>query len=347
MRQYADVTVRHAAVHVVAPKSQTLRQSTAPIDLNDDVVEFLVGHAMKGLGDSRALAARFKVVGPDRAEGLCRSIISSSRRFVEHSAALAKLLYDASSREAGSDARVSDGTLVVAQCTASDAGTAAKFVALLKLDPNDAFRAEEGSDDAGRPVVRLVAQHDILPTPRERLQKAAFVRADGHEYDALAVDHQRRGEVVSAFFLDGFLGLEHVLDAKERTSVFYRTLHRTFEEVKDDLSGDEYSRLDQFIHGQAVGGRVNVDTVVENLPVSDDVRQQFADALTSALPDREFDTDAETAQQLVRRRRFKGDNGLSVSVPGEFFQDMVDVAPPPNPGGEYTVTIRTREWTER
>jgi hypothetical protein len=219
--------------------------------------------------------------------------------------------------------------------------------ALLKLDPNDAFRAEEATDAKGRPVVRLVQQHDILPTPRERLQKAAFVRGTGHEYDALVVDHQRRGEVVSEFFLDGFLGLEHVYDAKERTTLLYKTLHRTFNDAKDELTDSQYARLDQYLQGQVVGGRVSIDTIVDNLPAPAPVRERFAEALASALPDRKFDTDAGTAEQLLKRRRFRGDNGLAVTVPAEFFGDMVTVRPPTDPGGEFTITIRTREWTER
>jgi hypothetical protein len=348
MRQYTDVKVSHAAVHVVAPKKKRLRQSTAPIQLAPDVTEFLVEHVTKGLADGRALAASFKVTGRDRTEGICRSIISSSRGFVDKSAKLARLLYDASSAQEGSDARVSDGTLVVARCTGEDLGATAVFVAMLKLDPNDGFRAEETKDERGRPVVQLVAQHDILPSPRERLQKAAFVREAGGEYDALALDHQRRGEVVSEFFLDGFLGLEHVLDAKERTTRLYKALHRTFEDVKDQLTDDEYGRVDQYLSGQVVGGRVNVDTIVSNLPLPDELKQRFTDALTQALPDKEFDTDEETAEKLVRRRRrFTGDHGLTVSVPGVHFQDVVDVKPPSDRDDRYTVTIRTRKWTEQ
>jgi hypothetical protein len=61
---------------------------------------------------------------------------------------------------------------------------------------------------------------------------------------------------VSLFFLDGFLGLEHVYDTKERTSRLYKTLHRTFDDVKDELSEAQYARLEQYLNGQVVGGRV-------------------------------------------------------------------------------------------
>ena len=53
---------------------------------------------------------------------------------------------------------MSDGMLAVVRCLATD-GQHAKvsFIGLLKLDPSDAFRADEGVDAKGRPVVKLVA----------------------------------------------------------------------------------------------------------------------------------------------------------------------------------------------
>lgn len=348
MRTYQDIEVNRAVVHIVAPRRGALHTSSAEVELTNGVRDFLAAHVTQGLADPKALAANFKVVGPDRTEGLCRKIIDSGSEFVARSSALAKRLYEASTTPEGSDSRVSDGTLVVTRCAAADpSAERVSFVGLLKLDPDDAFRAEESTDSRGRPVVALVAQSNILPTPRERLQKAAFVRAAGAEYDALVVDRQRPGEVVSLFFLDGFLGLEHVYDAKERTTKLYRSLVRTFDGVKDELSGPQYARLDQYIQGQVVGGRVSVDAIVERMPARQSIKDQFDSALTQALPDREFDTDSETAQSLVKKRRFRGDNGLLLTVPSLFFQDMVKVKPPTETGGEYTITVRTKEWSER
>jgi hypothetical protein len=348
MRAYQDIEVNRAAVHIVAPRRGVLHASSSEIALVEDVSAFLVAHVTQGLVDRKALAANFRVVGPERTEGICRQIIDNGGGFVPRSSALAKRLYDASTTPEGSDSRVSDGTLVCTRCSATDgSGQRVDFVGLLKLDPDAAFTAEEGTDSKGRPVVTLVAQSNILPTPRERLQKAAFVRAAGEEYDALVVDRQRPGEVVSLFFLDGFLGLEHVYDARERTGILYHTLVRTFNAVKDELSGAQYGRLDQYIQGQVVGGRVSVDTIVEGMPARQGIKEQFESALAEALPDREFDTDSEIAESLVKKRRFRGDNGLLLTVPSLVFQDMVEVEPPPEPGAEYTITVRTREWSER
>lgn len=69
-----------------------------------------------------------------------------------------------------------------------------------------------------------------------------------------------------------------------------------------------------------------------------------AEALASSLPDRELHTDSATAEKLVRRRRFRGDNVLLLTVSGEFFHDMVEVKVPAGPDGEFLITIRTNEY---
>jgi hypothetical protein len=140
VRRYREVQLDGAVAHVVAPRRGELTRSSAPLLLDDPVRAFLTEHVVRGIGDGNATAASFKVTGPDRAEGLCRAIIASNDGLVGNSAGLASLLYEASANEGSADTRVSDGTLVALRCTATAADSASVcFVALLKLDPNDAF----------------------------------------------------------------------------------------------------------------------------------------------------------------------------------------------------------------
>jgi hypothetical protein len=347
VRRWTDVTITDAAVHLVAPRRAELSCSTAPVAVDEAVGSFLAEHVTKGLEDGNGMASRFRVQGAERAEGVCRHILASRRDFVARSARLAKLLYDASRGQDAVDARVSDGALVVARCQAmTESTTNELFVALLKLDPNDAFRAEESTDDSGNRVVSLVRQPNTLPSPRERLQKGAFVRAAGGDYDALVVDKQRAGSVVSAYFLSEFLGLEHVFDSAERTKQLHRVLTRGFEDVKGELTGPEYHQLRQYLDGQVVGGSVDVDRIVAGAPGPPVVRERLAERVDADLPDRVFDTDAQVAASLTKRRHFQGANGLRVSVDTAAFDDMVEVRPPESAGEDWVVTIRTQTWRE-
>jgi hypothetical protein len=338
LRNYTDVQVQRGALHVVAPKGGRLRLTETPLDLDAGVGDFLVRHVTGGLTDSNAKAARFIVVGAGRASDLCAGILATATQFVERTGQLAQLLYTASE----GDDRVSDGSFVVLRCRAAQEG----FVAMLKLDPSNQYRTVEDEDEHGRARNRMELEEGILPSVRERLLKAAFIRSVGaDDYDMLLLDRQRPGEVVSRFFVQDFLGAEPALDAKTRTTALYKALTNVKNEVAAELEPIERERLDTYIKGQVAGDHVNVDELVAGLPVEAEVRQRFNDRITATLPDREFEVDTLTAVSLLKSRRFTGDNGLRVTLPDQFFQDMVDEKPPGD-DGFWNITIRTRQWRE-
>ena len=344
VRNYADIHVELAAMQVVYPRQKRLRVTQTALELDDEVRKFLEDHVRGGLADPTAIAANFVVVGDERASGTFGKILTRTEGFVDHSGRLARLLYEASEH----DERVSDGTVALLRCLSATT----PFVALLKLDPSDRFRTVEDTDPDGRERNRLELDKGLLPGANERLQKAVFVRSvAGQDYDMLLVDRQRPGEVISKFFIQDFLGAEATLDDTKRTETLYRVLTDTKNAISSKLSAGELSRLDSYITGQFAGGHVNVTDLVQNLPrvtsmSAEEVSEAFAERINNVLPDQDFDIDDLTAKRLLKRKRFTGDNGLLVSLPANFFEDMVTPNPPTEPDGYWTVTIRTRRWSE-
>ena len=344
MRSYGDIHVELAAMQVVYPRQRRLRLTQAPLDLDDEVRRFLEDHVRAGLRDPSAIAANFVVLGDERASGTFDKMLHGTADFVDQSGRLARLLYEASEH----DDRVSDGTVALLRCLS----TTTSFVALLKLDPSDRFRTVEDTDADGRERNRLELDKGLLPGANERLQKAVFVRSvDGPGYDMLLVDRQRPGEVISRFFIQDFLGAEATLDDTKRTEALYRALTDTKNDISSKLTAGELSRLDSYIAGQLAGGHVDVTDLVQNLPrvtsmSPEEIGLAFSERINNVLPDQDFDIDDLTAKRLLRRKRFTGDNGLLVSLPASFFEDMVTPDPPTEPDGYWTVTIRTRRWTE-
>ncbi|MGF1467125.1 MAG: nucleoid-associated protein [Sandaracinaceae bacterium] len=336
LRSYADLRVEAAVVHLVNPRVGRLALSQAELALDDGVGDFLRTHVRRGLDDARASAARF--LAGSAAGELCRKMLASRASFVAHSVRLARRLYGSSE----DDQRISDGTLAVVRL-ASDRG---RLVALLKLDPLDGYRAVETEDAKGRARIQLVLEPDILPSVRERLQKCAFVRApEGDDYPMLVVDQQRPGETVSDFFLHRFLEAELVLDAPARTRALYRVLTNAKNEVTAELPSDAAAQLDQYLDGQVVSDRVNVDQLVAGLPVEPRIRDRFRERLDDELPDRDFELDPPTARKFVKQKRFEGDNNLRLTVPSEFYEEMV-TEQRPGPDGYWTIRIRTRRWRQ-
>lgn len=296
------------------------------------------------LHDAQAKAVRFVVMGPDRVSGLCDRLLASEKDFVEASQGLAKQLHKVTQ----TDKRISDGALTVLICSATKPKDL-QFVVLLKLDPSKGYRPVESKDAKGKTLVKLELEKDILPSERERLQKAAFVKAAApkQEYRVLALDRQKVAEPAQ-FFIGKYLGAEFVLDAEERTERLHRSLVAARNEAAPKLSSSQLVALDKVIEGTLASASVNLDDVMSSLPVPTKIRQQIDVTVSEVLPDREFDLDPGLGAKLVRKWIFEADNGVRVVVPAEFYDQMVKVEDVPNTNPLIRrVVIRTARWDKR
>lgn len=350
MRDLHDVEVVRGVSHVIAPRDSTqlLRLSHSELPLGGGVGEILAAHVDGGLHDSQAKAASFVDRRADRPCMAFTGLLGARPRLVEVSQQLAQTLYAI----AEEDQRVTDGTLAVLLCKARDAeGAEVRFPGALKLDPSATLHTVVDTDpDTGEPRVRYELDPTSLPSKNEKIQKCVFVRAvdDGAEYEMLVVDRQRRAETVSKFWVRDFLGADLVLDASERTRKLYRSLRTGRNQVAPDLDADELAALDQVIAGAVVQARVNVDTLVAALPVPDPIRERIDAAVSRALPDREFDLDREVARQFVRRRTYRADNNLRVSIDADH-ADMLhveDIETSDDDTRLRRVWFETRTWQE-
>lgn len=350
MRDFHDIEIVRGVSHVIAPRDAAagLRLSEVELPLDPAVTEILAAHVAGGLRDDQAKAAVFVERGDGHASAVLAKLLGPRPRLVDVSQELARRLYDIAAK----DQRVSDGTLAVLTCNAVDGEEGVvRFPAVLKLDPSATLHTVQDTDPAtGKDRVRYEVDPSSLPSKHERIQKCAFLSPSGMgaEYELLVVDRQRRGETVSAFWLRDFLGAELALDARERTRRLYRGLLAARNEVEQDLNAGQLAALDRVIAGAVVGAAVNVDALVASLPVPEEIRQRVDAVLSRTLPDREFELDADVAGQFLRRRAWRADNDLRVSVRSEF-ASMVTVEDLEPGDGETRlrrVSFETRTWKE-
>ena len=344
LRNLKGITVRRAIIHQVAPKQGKLVLSERALPLDADVFSFLGAHVQAGLHDPQGKAVRFVVHGADRTADLCDQLLASPDEFVRASQGLARRLNEVSQ----GDKRISDGALAVLICDATEPHDK-QFVALLKLDPANGYRPVEVTDQEGKAFIQLELAKDILPSERERLQKAAFVQSEtpDQEFRILALDRQTAPEPAQ-FFVGKFLGAEFVLDAEARTERLYRSLIAARNEVGPGLKSGQLIALEKVIEGTMASASVNLDEVMGSLPVPESVRSKVDEIVSAALPDREFDLDSGLGKRLVLRRVFEADNRVRVVVPAEFFDQMINVKDVPNTDPVVRlVTIRTERWEER
>jgi hypothetical protein len=134
----------------------------------------------------------------------------------------------------------------------------------------------------------------------------------------------------------------------ERTKRLYRSLRAARNAVEQEIDADQLAALDQVIDGAVVQASVNLDTLMAGMPVPEPLRQRIDAAVSRSLPDREFDLDSGVASQFVRRRAYRADNDLRISVKAEFNQ-MIQVEDLERGNDETRlrrVWFETRTWTE-
>lgn len=352
VRDLHEVEVVRGVTHIVAPHDpmQGLRLSEAELPLGGGVGEILAAHVTRGLADGQAKAARFADRRDERAFGAFTRLLGQRPPLVDVSKRLATALHAIVEQ----DDRVSDGNLAVLACRAVGSGgngNTVRFSAVLKLDPSATLKAVSDADPAtGKPRIRYEVDPNSLPSKNERVQKCAFVQTvdAAAAFEMLVVDRQRRGEAISQFWMRDFLGAEPVLDAPERTRRLYRSLKAARNEVEQDLDADDLAALDQMIDGAVVQASVDLDNLVEALPVPAPIRERINATVSRSLPDRQFDLDPAVARQFVRRRAYRADNDLRISVRAEFMEMLVveDLEAGDDDTRLRRVSFETRTWKE-
>lgn len=344
MRDLKVTAIERAIVHLVAPRRNELTLSDLEVEVDDPVETFLLGHIRGGIEDSRAVAAEFHDQRDNRPAALCNRIFNNLETLVSASQAMARHLNTVTE----GDNRISDGTLIVVVCRAEVEQGTTRLLSLLKLDPAAGFRPE-AEVRAGKLRIKLVLQSDILPSIRERLQKGAFVLPSDEpgEYRVLIVDRQSVDEPAD-FFMTNFLGAGPILGPRERTDRLHDAFRDARNEVAPELPARQLVALERALDGALAATHVNLDSLIPTLPVPEEIRERIDRRIAASVPDRDFELDPEFARSLVRRVTYEGDNLLRLSVPEEFFEQMIDVRdiegedPPMR-----LITIKTRKWRKK
>lgn len=352
MRNPGTVQLEQVILHMLTPRDDRengLITSERTLPLNDDLREYFVTHIRNSLEDASAKAAKFEVINNQSVSGICADLLEGTLDLVAGSQMLAQHLYEIMSR----DSRISPGDLTVCFYRATEYPDT-RFLAMLKIDPSEAFRHETKTDAQGRRYVGFEIETEVMPTVRERLQKCAFIQPldPRPDYDMLLLDRQAGMERdVAKFFADDFLGVDLAFDARMRTNTLYQRLITARNQLSPEvISPQDLAQLDRAIHAAMASERIDLDTWLNGLPVSSEVKVRINAVVSERLPDRQFDLDENAAQKLIGRRRFRGDSGLKVEMPAKAYDQVVNsvsfvedaLGRPPY----YEVILHTEKWDE-
>ena len=346
MRKPTDIVIDEIVLHILDPAGRFIL-SERPIRLsgNTKLHDYFTNHISTCLTTPSAKASRFKYIDPKSPSGICVAMLEGETDLITGSQALSRQLYDILAR----DRRISPGDLGICFYRAGNY-PGERFLALLKINPSEVFQHRIRDENNVR-YIDFTPANQPLFAKKETLQKAAFIksRTEDSHYDMLLLDRQIPD--VAEFFSRGFLDVEDAFDDRERTNLFYRSLIHSHNKIRPLLTPEQESAVDTTIRAAISGESINVNAMIEGLPLPEDVKDQFQENLDDRLPDRVFNLDTTTTTRFLKWQRYRGDHGLKVEVHRDERDSVIKSVKPITDDPErgkpyYEIIIHTEDWKE-
>ena len=353
MRDSAGIKLEQAILHIVdSREANGLTLSDLCIDLGASenlnmMSDYFTRHIQNSLKDPTTKAAKFKTNtfhDGDIAQ-LCYDLIHGGLDFIVGSQKIARSLKELIEK----DKRIALGNLAMCSYRAHNYENR-KFIALIKLDPSDAFRPIVKNDKSGKKYIGFELERGMMPTTKEKLQKCVFVQSlePRHEdYDMMLLDRQTEQEPAQ-FFTQDFLKADLALDDRERTKRYDAAMNAAINELRriPEVTSEQNDAVYSIFNGAIKQAKVDIEQIINSLPLDDKYKQIVTDKFDK-LPDREFSPDPEYVKARRKKIRFKGDRGLFISVNREDSSQVIKSVKNPDGNSDfYEIVIHTKSWKE-
>lgn len=362
MRDATGITVTRAIVHIVDHKTRSepvLSEAELALDSNQKLQAYFRDQIINVLKDSPTCAAKFRSGSEYETITHCYQILdrpTHAVRFIDSSQQLAQCLF----LSMGINKSIAAGSLAVCIYCAENYPDL-HFLALLKIDPSEMFVQRISQDHSGHRIVSLEPRDDVMPTARERLQKAALLRPKDVQvgYDLLLLDRQTAPP--ADFFAQRFLSAEPVMDARRRTGLFYMGAQNAYNLLTapptaggPHLEPDQADAFQQHIQVALQGGTIDIEPWVDNLPMPENAKTILHKEIEKKLPaERQVTIDPTYAEEkLLKKLRFRGDFGVLFEVQAEHYHDVVKDKQEVSQADGQTITrltleVRGLQWVKK
>jgi 37-kD nucleoid-associated bacterial protein len=271
---------------------------------------------------------------------LCDDLLKDESQFVPRSRDIADHLF----ASINNDGRIHPGDLVLCTFSEKDKG---RWLALLKMDPQDSFTAVEDNVDGKR---RLILEQVREVMPIGELQKCAFILPEARrkKRDLVVLDQQQGGygtrRMVASFFSKSFLQCQVGLNEREMTETFITTSYNWLDSKKSTWKEKDRRGFKNALKAALQERTVKVASFAED-QIEDPVeKEDYIEKLKAESLDLTFKPDKDTAEKppIIQ---YVGDKNLRVRInrdeigPRKMLQAKKDKATQ-----LWTITIKTAKW---
>jgi hypothetical protein len=224
-----------------------------------------------------------------------------------------------------------------------------QLLGLLKFDPALVVTLKQTATG-----MDFIYDEGGLPSPRERLQKAAFMIPTSlqtqtqHPHDLWVVDRQTGDDSIAQFFIYDFLGAKETLSDTQRTDYFFSAVLNAANNLKTakTLNALQADQLSSLARQEILKPVLNVTQWIDSLSklgYTDETVAEITKQIDDLLPDREFNSDLKLAAKLTAKKIFQG-YGFRLEVDTDKESDVIEFLTDDENKGRILIKIPT--WDE-
>lgn len=320
MEYINEINILDAIIHILDNNSDEAILNEYPLQLTEEVYEFVFKHVQRCLKDEEL---KYAIFNKERniVKEVSQEYLSGENDLINVSKELASQMFILMRAKGNIP---SCDLLTVAFTTEHG-----PFIGIFKMDyiKNYMHNVEFVEGKIG---IHIVPQFTGLPTRSGRIQKCAFIRPlrEENPYDLLVIDKQPKNnkddnDYGTNYFIENYLGCTIIENGRDKTKQFIKAAEKwTQSALKENADGQEVVRR-EIKRRLKEEESINLDTFTEEVFGADEeLKQNFRTYAIESGVSENIELDKQWVEKKLKRVRLKIDKDIDLYISEEAYNDL-------------------------
>lgn len=338
MRNLKEVEILKAVVYIMDKSMGEPILGDLELDLDDETIEFLTKHLIRCSADEEGKCILFGEE-PNEFKEIAFRILGNNEHFLEISRDIARSYFEFMMNN--SDEASGDLVVIIFRC---EFGIS---LGILKLDYNKTYTHNIDYIE-GKMVITIQPQMIGIPSPGQRIQKAAIINFNSNNCHGLVLDRGiKKGTPNSLVEL---LKCSIINDKRDNAKNILNTSEKWIRDtLKDDADIAEKVRttVAKALKSEDV---VNVESIAHfAFDDKQDLKEEYLSKLREAgIDEKEIAVDREWAEKKLNRKKLKIDKDIEIYINSNAYEDTDRFEIKRNGDGTINILIKhVRNYIEK
>ncbi|MEG2291137.1 MAG: nucleoid-associated protein [Clostridium sp.] len=320
MEYINEININQGIIHILDNNADEPLLNEYPLDLTEEVYEFVFKHIQRCLKDEEL---KYAIFNKERniVKEVSQEYLNGENDLINVSKELASQMFILM-RSKGS---IPSCDLLTVSFTTEHGA----FLGIFKMDyiKNYMHNVEFVEGKVG---IHIVPQFTGLPSSSSRIQKCAFIKvmASDNDYDLLVIDKQNKANKDSTdyganYFIDNYLGCTIIENSRDKTKQFLKVAEKwTQTALNENAEGQEIVRR-EVKRRLREEETIDLATFTEEVFQNDDkMKESFKTFAVESGVGEKIDLDKQWVEKKLKRVRLKIDKDIDIYISEEAYNDI-------------------------